>query len=166
MPEDTVEVLVEGGSATPGPPLGPAIGPLGINMMQVVEEINNKTADFKGMKVPVKIIVDSSTKEFEIEIGTPPTTALVMDELNIEKGSHEPGSEVAADLSVEQAFKIARMKYVALLANDYKAATKEVMGTCVSMGINVDGKDARDAQKALNFYTSFEVIFITVYMIL
>ena len=92
MPEDTVEVLVEGGSATPGPPLGPAIGPLGINMMQVVEEINNKTADFKGMKVPVKIIVDSSTKEFEIEIGTPPTTALVMDELNIEKGSHEPGS--------------------------------------------------------------------------
>ena len=73
-----------------------------------------------------------------------------MDELNIEKGSHEPGSEVAADLSVEQAFKIARMKYVALLANDYKAATKEVMGTCVSMGINVDGKDARDAQKALD----------------
>ena len=83
MPEDTVEVLVEGGSATPGPPLGPAIGPLGINMMQVVEEINNKTADFKGMKVPVKIIVDSSTKEFEIEIGTPPTTALVMDELKL-----------------------------------------------------------------------------------
>ena len=147
MPEDTVEVLVEGGSATPGPPLGPAIGPLGINMMQVVEEINNKTADFKGMKVPVKIIVDSSTKEFEIEIGTPPTTALVMDELNIEKGSHEPGSEVAADLSVEQAFKIARMKYVALLANDYKAATKEVMGTCVSMGLSVDGKDPRQAQK-------------------
>ena len=60
MPEDTVEVLVEGGSATPGPPLGPAIGPLGINMMQVVEEINNKTADFKGMKVPVKIIVDDN----------------------------------------------------------------------------------------------------------
>ncbi|AGN16170.1 MAG: 50S ribosomal protein L11 [Methanobrevibacter boviskoreani] len=150
MPTDTVEVLVEGGSATPGPPLGPAIGPLGINMMQVVEEINNKTADFKGMKVPVKVIVDSDTKEFEIEIGTPPTTALIMDELNIEKGSHEPGTEVAADLSVEQAFKIARMKYDSLLANDYKAATKEVMGTAVSMGITVDGKDPRDAQKALD----------------
>ena len=150
MPTDTVEVLVEGGSATPGPPLGPAIGPLGINMMQVVEEINNKTADFKGMKVPVKVIVDSDTKEFEIEIGTPPTTALIMDELNIEKGSHEPGTEVAADLSVEQAFKIARMKYDSLLANDYKAATKEVMGTAVSMGITVDGKDPRDAQKAVD----------------
>ena len=150
MAKETVEVLLEGGTATPGPPLGPAIGPFGVNMMQVVEEINKKSADFAGMKVPVIITIDSSTKEFEIEIGTPPTTALVMDELNIEKGSHEPGSEVAADLSVEQAFKIARMKYVALLANDYKAATKEVMGTCVSMGINVDGKDARDAQKALD----------------
>lgn len=150
MPTDTVEVLVEGGSATPGPPLGPAIGPLGINMMQVVEEINNKTADFKGMKVPVKVIVDSETKEFEIEIGTPPTTALIMDELNIEKASHEPGTEVVADLSVEQAFKIARMKNESLLANDFKAATKEVMGTAVSMGITVDGKDARDAQKALD----------------
>ena len=150
MAKDTVEVLIEGGSATPGPPLGPAIGPFGINMMQVVEQINEKSADFKGMKVPVKITIDSGTKEFDIEIGTPPTTALIMDELKIEKGSHEPGTEVAADLSVEQAFKIARMKFDSLLANEYKHGTKEVMGTCVSMGITVDGKDPRDAQKALD----------------
>ena len=76
MAKDTVEVLIEGGTATPGPPLGPALGPLGINMMQVVEEINKKSADFAGMKVPVKVIVDRDTKDFEIEIGTPPTTAL------------------------------------------------------------------------------------------
>ena len=107
MAKDTVEVLIEGGTATPGPPLGPAIGPFGINMMKAVEEINAKTADFKGMKVPVKIIIDGSTKDFEIEIGTPPTTALIMKELGIEKGAHEPGAEVAADLSVEQAFKVA-----------------------------------------------------------
>ena len=150
MAKDTVEVLLEGGTATPGPPLGPAIGPFGVNMMQVVEEINKKSADFAGMKVPVIITIDSSTKEFEIEIGTPPTTALIMDELSIEKGAHEPGAEVAADLSVEQAFKIARMKFDSLLSNDYKAATKEIMGTCVSMGITVDGKDPRDAQKAVD----------------
>ena len=150
MAKDTVEVLIEGGTATPGPPLGPAIGPFGINMMQVVEEINNKSADFKGMKVPVKIIIDSSSKDFEIEIGTPPTTALIMDELNMEKGSHEPGTEVAADLSVEQAYKIARMKFDSLLANDYKQGAKEVMGTCVSMGLTVDSKDPREAQKALD----------------
>ena len=76
--------------------------------------------------------------------------AEVIDELSIEKGAHEPGAEVAADLSVEQAFKIARMKFDSLLANDYKAATKEIMGTCVSMGITVDGKDPRDAQKAVD----------------
>ena len=76
MAKDTVEVLIEGGTATPGPPLGPALGPFGINMMQVVEEINKKSADFAGMKVPVKVTIDRDTKDFEIEIGTPPTTAL------------------------------------------------------------------------------------------
>ena len=127
MASQTIEILVEGGKATPGPPLGPAIGPLGINMMQVVEEINKKTADFGGMKVPVKIT-----------------------ELGIESGSHEPGTEVAADFSVEQAFKVARMKFDDLLANDYKHATKEVIGTCVSMGINVQGKDGRETQKDID----------------
>ena len=150
MAKDTVEILIEGGSATPGPPLGPAIGPFGVNMMQVVEQINEKSADFKGMKVPVIVTIDSDTKDFEIAIGTPPTTALIMDELNIEKGSHEPGTEVAADLSVEQALKIARMKYDSLLANNYKHGAKEVMGTCVSMGLTVDGKDPREAQKAVD----------------
>ena len=141
MAKDTVEILIEGGSATPGPPLGPALGPFGINMMQVVEEINNKSADFAGMKVPVKVSIDRDTKEFEIEIGTPPTTSL------IEKASHEPGADIVADLPIDKALKIARMKFDSLLANDYKAGVKEVMGTCVSMGLSVDGKDPREAQK-------------------
>ena len=147
MAKDTVEVLIEGGSATPGPPLGPALGPFGINMMQVVDEINSKTADFAGMKVPVKVTIDRDTKDFEIEIGTPPTTALIMQELGIDKASHEPGLDIINDLPIETALKIARMKFDSLLSNDYKAATKEVMGTCVSMGLSVDGKDPREAQK-------------------
>ena len=138
MAKDTVEILIEGGSATPGPPLGPALGPFGINMMQVVEEINNKSADFAGMKVPVKVSIDRDTKEFEIEIGTPPTTSLIMEELGIEKASHEPGADIVADLPIDKALKI---------ASDYKAGVKEVMGTCVSMGLSVDGKDPREAQK-------------------
>ena len=150
MAKDTVEILIEGGSATPGPPLGPAIGPFGINMMQVVEEINKKSADFEGMKVPVKVIIDSDTKDFEIEIGTPPTTARIMDELKLEKASQDQGLDKVADLSVEQALKIARMKFDTILANDYKHGAKEVMGTCVSMGITVDGKDPREAQKAVD----------------
>ena len=147
MAKETVEVLIEGGTATPGPPLGPAIGPLGINMMQVVEQINAKTSDFAGMKVPVKVIVDSATREFEIGVGTPPTTALILEELKLEKGSQDPGMDKVADLSIEQALKIAKMKFDSLLANDYKNGAKEVMGTCVSMGLTVDGKDPREAQK-------------------
>ena len=150
MASETVEILIDGGKATPGPPLGPAIGPLGINMMQVVEQINQKTADFDGMKVPVKIIVDSSTKEFEVEVGTPPTTALIKDELKIEKGSQDPGLEKVADLKMEQALKIARMKFDALLSPDYKNAAKEIIGTCVSMGITVEGKDPREVQKEVD----------------
>ena len=107
-----------------------------INMMQVVEEINKKTSDFSGMKVPVKVIVDISTREFEVEVGTPPTTALIKDELKIEKGSQDPGVDKVADLKVEQALKIARMKFDALLSNDYKMAAKEVIGTCVSMQLD------------------------------
>jgi large subunit ribosomal protein L11 len=150
MATETVEILIDGGKATPGPPLGPAIGPLGINMMQVVEQINQKTADFEGMKVPVKIIVDTSTREFEVTVGTPPTTALIMDELKIEKGSQDPGIDKVADLKIEQALKVARMKFDALLSADYKHATKEVVGTCVSMGITVEGKDPREVQKEIS----------------
>ena len=150
MANETVEILIEGGKATPGPPLGPAIGPLGINMMQVVEQINEKTSDFDGMKVPVKVIVDVGTKAFEIEVGTPPTTALIKDELNIEKGSQDPGLDKVADLSIEQALKVARMKFSALLSNDYKMATKEVVGTCVSMGLTVEGKDPKTVQKEID----------------
>jgi large subunit ribosomal protein L11 len=150
MTKEKLEILIDGGKATPGPPLGPAIGPLGINMMQVVEEINKKTTDFEGMKVPVKIIVDIDTKVFEVKVGTPPTTALIKDELKIEKGSQDPGLEKIADITMEQVLKIARMKFDALLSNDYKTATKEVIGTCVSMGITVNNKDPRIVQKEID----------------
>ena len=150
MAKETVEVLIEGGKATPGPPLGPAIGPLGINMMQVVEQINSKTSDFEGIKVPVKVIVDTETKEFDIKVGTPPTTALILDELNIEKGSQDPGMDKVADISIEQVLKISKMKFDSLLSNDNKMAAKEVIGTCVSMGLTVDGKDPKIVQKEIS----------------
>jgi len=102
------------------------------------------------MKVPVKIIVDTETRDFEVKVGTPPTTALIMDELKIEKASQDPGVDKVADLKIEQALKVARMKFDALLSADHKSATKEVVGTCVSMGITVEGKDPREVQKEIN----------------
>ncbi|BAW32211.1 MAG TPA: 50S ribosomal protein L11 [Methanothermobacter sp.] len=150
MAKETIEILIDGGKATPGPPLGPALGPYGVNMMQIVEEINKKTENFEGMKVPVKITIDTETKEFEIQVGTPPTTALIMAELGIEKGSQDPGMDKIADISIEQVLKVAKMKSDSLLAKDYKSAVKEIMGTCVSMGITVNGKDPREVQKEID----------------
>jgi len=110
MAKQTVECLIEGGKATAAPPLGPALGPLGVNIGQVVAEINKKTADFKKMQVPVKVIVDEDTKEFEITIGTPPTSELIKKEAHIEKGSGVPNSDKVADIRIEQVIKVAKMK--------------------------------------------------------
>jgi len=72
MGKKTVEALIEGGKTTAAPPLGPALGPLGVNIGQIIADINKKTAGFKGMQVPVKIVVDEDTKEYKISVGTPP----------------------------------------------------------------------------------------------
>ena len=77
MPEMTINGLIEGGKATSGPPFGPALGPLGVNIAGIVAEINTKTKDFEGMKIPVKVIVDTSTKKFRVEVGSPSTSALI-----------------------------------------------------------------------------------------
>lgn len=144
MVKESIDVLIEGGKATAAPPLGPALGPLGVNIGQVVSEINEKTSDFKGMKVPVTVSVDKDTKEFEISIGTPPTAELVKKEAGLKKASSNPLSEKVADLRIEQAIKIAKMKKDSLLGKDMFSKVKEVCGTCDSMGIMVEGKQARE----------------------
>jgi large subunit ribosomal protein L11 len=145
-----IEALINGGEATAGPPLGPALGPLGVNVLQIVNRINELTKDYAGMKVPVKIIVDVDTKSFEVEIGTPTTPALIIKELGIEKGSGNPKVEKVGNVSIEQALKIAQMKIKDTYSNDVKAALKEVLGTLVSIGVTVDNKDPRDVQKEVS----------------
>jgi large subunit ribosomal protein L11 len=140
---DTVEVLVEGGKATPGQPLGPALGPLGVNIPKIVQEINVKTKAFDGMKVPVKIIIDSKTKDFEIKVGTPPTSSLVVKELRIEKGSGSAKADKVGDLTMPQAVKIAQMKGDSLMGKDLKHQVLEVVGTCTSMGVTIEGQDSK-----------------------
>jgi len=143
-----VEVLVPGGRATPGPPLGPALGPLGVNVKAVVDKINEKTAEFEGMQVPVKVIVQPDGS-FEIEVGVPPTTALIKKELKIEKGSGETPRNVVGNLSFEQVIKIAEVKMEKMLANSLKNACKEVVGTCQSMGVTIDGKMPKEVMKEI-----------------
>ncbi len=150
MATETIEALVDAGEASAGPPLGPKLGPLGVNIMDIVNAINEETEKFKGMKVPIKLTVDTESGDYEITVGTPPTSALILEKIGIEKGSGSPDSAKAGDLSIKQAKEIAEMKDDNLLGKNIKKKAKEVIGTCVSMGITVDGKDPREAQKELD----------------
>ncbi|MHA1650933.1 MAG: 50S ribosomal protein L11 [Candidatus Helarchaeota archaeon] len=146
----TIEALVEGGHASAGPPIGPALGPTGVNLYQVVQKINELSKDFAGLKIPVKITVNTSTKEFEIELGIPPTSALILREIeNVQKGSSEPGTKMVGDISLDTVIKIAKMKKNAILSTTLKAAVKEITGTCVSMGVTVEGKHPKEIQKEI-----------------
>jgi large subunit ribosomal protein L11 len=142
--KESIKTLIEGGKASAAPPLGPALGPLKVNIGQVVADINKKTQDFKGMKVPVEVIVDIETKEYTIEIGTPPSSQLIKNEVGIEKGSGTPDKEYVAEISLEQIKKVARMKFDSLVANNLNGAVREMAGTCYSLGIKVDGKTPRE----------------------
>ena len=146
---EKLEVLVEGGKATPGPPLGPTLGPLGVNVIQVVNAINEKTKAFAGMKVPVTLTIDSKTKAFEIKVGTPPTSALILKEIKVEKGSGSPKATKVGNLTVQQAIKISEMKKDSMLGKTKKERFKEVVGTCVSMGVTVDNKEPKQVIKEI-----------------
>ena len=150
MASQTVEVLIPGGKCTASPPLGPQLGPLGVNIGQVVADINKKTSIFNGMQVPVKVIVDMDTKKFEIDIGTPPASSLILKEADIEKGSGNPKTDKVADVVIEQIIKVAKMKENNLLGKSLKEKVKEIIGTCNSMGILVEGKSAVEAIKEVN----------------
>jgi len=138
----TIEALVPGGEATPGPPLGPELGPTPVDVQSVVQEINDETAAFDGMEVPVTVEYEDNGS-FEISIGVPPTTALIKDEAGFETGSGEPQTDFVADVSIEQVRKIAEQKQSDLLSYDLRSAAKEVGGTCITLGVTIDGEDAR-----------------------
>jgi large subunit ribosomal protein L11 len=140
----TINMLVTGGEASAGPPLGPALGPLGVNVLGIVNEINKLTGDFKGMRVPVKIEVDQETKQFAVSVGTPTTSALIAKESGIPKGSAKPNVDFAGNLPFDKVVSIAKSKMAGSYAKSVRTAVKEVVGSCVSMGVKVEGKDARE----------------------
>lgn len=143
----SVNALIVGGGATAGPPLGPALGPLGVNVMAIVNRINELTKDYSGMRVPVSITVDVETKGFDVKIGIPTTSALIIKEAGVEKGSGTPKASFAGNLSLQQVIKIAKTKMEQSYGKDLKAVVREVIGSCISMGISVENRDPRDVQK-------------------
>lgn len=138
-----ISALVVGGEATAGPPLGPALGPLGVNILEIVNQINELTKDFAGMRVPVKVEVDQETKKFEIKVGLPTTSALIVKEAGLEKGSGLPHEDFVGSLSLNQVLRIAKAKAQSSYGTNLKAIAKEVIGSCVSMGVQINEKDPR-----------------------
>ncbi|MEA1925164.1 MAG: 50S ribosomal protein L11 [Candidatus Altiarchaeota archaeon] len=146
--KQTIESLIEGGKASPGPPLGPAIGPLGLNINEVIGKINEETADMNGMKVPIKLIIDTKTKEYEIKVGTPPTAALIKKEAGIGKGTQD-GTHVG-NISMEQLITISKIKSKGLLSRDMKNIVKEIAGTCKSAGVTIEDLDPTEFTKKVD----------------
>ncbi|KJE48802.1 MULTISPECIES: 50S ribosomal protein L11 [Acidiplasma] len=145
-----VKTMVEGGKATTGPPLGPALGPLGLNLGQVVKDINEKTKSFAGMQVPVTVnVIDPTTKKYEIIVGVPPTSALLKKEVGIEKGSGNVKEKIAGNATLEQIKNVAKAKKPSLLSYNMKGAVLEVLGTAVSLGITVEGQSPKEIQKKI-----------------
>jgi large subunit ribosomal protein L11 len=145
MTDTVIPAIVEGGKANAGPPLGPALGPLGVNIGQIIADINKETAAFAGVKVPIKVFIDKNTKKYHIEVGSPPTGELLKKELGIEKG-RKGGAEdpkVVGDLPLAKVLQVAKAKSGKNLSKNLKATVNEVLGTCVSLGITVNGQDAR-----------------------
>ena len=145
---ETIEALVDAGKASAGPPLGPSLGPTGVNVKDVVDEINSKTKEMAGMQVPVKIKIDDK-KGFTIDIGTPPASSLIKQVLGIEKGSGEAGSVISADMTLDQAIKVAKQKGPGLTGGDIKAMTSEILGVAKSMGLSCEGKDPKEIQASI-----------------
>jgi len=145
-----VKALVTGGAASGGPPIGPAVGPTGINIKDVVDAVNEKTMLFKGLTVPVRIECDPETKQFEIFVETPSTASLLLKELGIEKGSVNSSEQKSGDLTLEQVITVTNAKKDIFLAKTFKNAVKTVIGTALSIGATVEGSNPRDIQKRID----------------
>lgn len=202
---ETLDLLVEGGKAKPGPSTAPRLGALKVNIGQLFQDINEKTKEYANMEVPVKVIINTKTRGYKIKIGTPPVSSLLRKELGVKKIAPEkreeedsflaeteepdegkkkkkkkPGEEeveeeevpevkkkkkgkgkkekkkkkkereIVADVKLEQCVRVAKMKRESLLAKTFKSAVKEVVATCVSMPVTVEGKNPKEVLKEID----------------
>jgi large subunit ribosomal protein L11 len=146
----TISALVTGGQASAGPPLGPSLGPMGVNIMEVINAINDKTKDFEGMKVPVTVSIDPDTKKWEIEIGIPSAAALILKEAGIQKGSGTSGTDWVGDIEMDSVVKVAQTKIESSYATSIKSVAKSIIGTCVPLGIKIEGKTPKEITAEIN----------------
>lgn len=145
-----IKLLVEGGAMQPGPALAQKIGPLGLNVGQIIQKVNDATKEFNGLKVPVELEINTSTKDVKVNIFSPPTSELLKKELGLEKGSGAQKKTKIANASIEQIISVAKAKFPNLLCKNLKSAVKTVAGTCVSLGILIENKEAPEIEKEID----------------
>lgn len=145
-----IKLLVDGGDMKPGPTIGQKFGPLGINIGKVISDVNTATKGFKGMQVPVELDVDPKKKTYTVSVSTPSVSALLKKELGLESGSGAAKKVKVANISIERIISIAQMKHSDMLEKEFKSAVKSVVGTCVSMGIIVENKEAKELEKDID----------------
>ena len=131
-----IKLQIPGGAANPSPPVGPALGQHGLNIMEFCKAFNARTADEKGMVIPVVITVYHD-RSFTFITKTPPAAVLLMKSAKIEKGSGEPNRNKVGSISMQQVEEIAALKLPDLTAKDMEAAKKSILGTARSMGLEI-----------------------------
>lgn len=139
-----VKLLIEGGNMTPGPAVAQQLGPMGINLGKVVSDVNAATKDFKGITVPVHLDVDSKTKTYTIKVLSPPTSELIKKELKIDKGSGDRLKLNVGNMAIEQIISVTKTKQSGLLAKDFPAAVRSVIGSALALGVLIESKDPKE----------------------
>ena len=132
-----IKLQIPAGQANPSPPVGPALGQHGVNIMAFCKEFNGKTSDQQGMIIPVVITVYGD-RSFTFITKTPPAAVLIKKELNLAKGSGEPNRNKVGTITAEQVQKIATIKLPDLNTDDLAMAMRTVEGTCRSMGVTIE----------------------------
>jgi len=139
-----IKLLVEGGNMTPGPAVAQQLGPMGINVGQVISDVNTATSEFKGVTVPVHLTVNPETKEVSIKVLSPPTSELIKKELKIEKASGNRLKQRVGNFAIEQVISIAKAKHNSMLSNDFISTLKSVIGTCQALGVLIENKEVKE----------------------
>ncbi|MFT4967026.1 MAG: large subunit ribosomal protein L11 [Candidatus Deianiraeaceae bacterium] len=135
-PVGSFKLIIEAGKANPAPPIGPALGQRGLNIMEFTKTFNDKTSKMSG---PIPVVVHFfKDKKFTLEIKTPPASYMILQEIGLKSGAKEPGKEVAGTVTKSQLEKIAKIKMPDLTASSIDAGISTIAGTAVSMGITVD----------------------------
>ena len=138
-----VKLIVDGGKMAPGPAVAQQLGPMGINIGKVILDVNEATKGFAGVKVPVELDINPKTKSYDIMVFSPPVAELIKKELKLEKGSGAALKTKVGNIALESLIGIAKTKMPNLLAKDLKSALKLIVGSCVSLGVLVDNKEAK-----------------------